>query len=229
VLALVFDDFREVGVRQSIEKGLRDSLALRTLAELPQAAPLLSTATAAPPPSEGNAEAVSLQTRTEAFLTDKLSGSSRLWALREQARGSFLNSLYRLRNTVFGISAQSTRRRIPSRYAANREAVEGILADARSHDIMVFGYIGPLRNDVKTPYDPKEYQAFLDDMEGLFGRYEASFRNLERLVPGEYWGTKNSTVLEGKAEIDFMHFQAPGHALVAETLSTWISSSSSIQ
>ena len=45
----------------------------------------------------------------------------------------------------------------------------------------------------------------------------AVFVNLENLVAANYWGHKGSTTGSG-TEIDFMHFQEPGHKLLADTV-----------
>ena len=48
--------------------------------------------------------------------------------------------------------------------------------------------------------------------------YNVHMVNLEGLVPGELWGTKDSTSLDASPELDFMHFQAAGHKLLASKL-----------
>lgn len=79
-------------------------------------------------------------------------------------------------------------------------------------------YVVPLRNDVDIPYDGTEYTRFKSSLENLAVKEGALFSNLEGLVPGELWGTKAGTSLNEEAELDFMHFQAGGHGLLAETL-----------
>jgi hypothetical protein len=37
-------------------------------------------------------------------------------------------------------------------------------------------------------------------------------------VPGELWGTKASTTVEADEELDFMHFKAAGHEILAGRL-----------
>ena len=37
-------------------------------------------------------------------------------------------------------------------------------------------------------------------------------------MPGELWGMQDATDGGGQPEYDFMHFQARGHALLAEAL-----------
>jgi lysophospholipase L1-like esterase len=46
--------------------------------------------------------------------------------------------------------------------------------------------------------------------------YEAQLLNLERIVPGEMWGSYTAD------DIDFMHFKGPGHRLVAEALLPYV-------
>ena len=49
-------------------------------------------------------------------------------------------------------------------------------------------------------------------------RVELRWIDFDRLVPGRYWGTKAATSLGGKAELDFMHYQEPGHAMLARAM-----------
>jgi hypothetical protein len=68
---------------------------------------------------------------------------------------------------------------------------------------------------VEIPYDKNEYAKFKSDIELLAKHYRVEFSNFENLVPPNYWGSKDSTTLDKKQEIDFMHFQAEGHDLLA--------------
>ena len=44
------------------------------------------------------------------------------------------------------------------------------------------------------------------------------FSNFEDIVPSEYWGMKESTTIGGGLELDFMHFKAEGHRLLADSI-----------
>ena len=81
-------------------------------------------------------------------------------------------------------------------------------------------YIAPLRSDAERPYIAAEYEAFKQDTAAIAAEAGARFLDLEPLVPNEFWGQKDSTSLDGAAEIDFMHFQSPGHELLARTIET---------
>ena len=104
---------------------------------------------------------------------------------------------------------------IPGRMQLNLDAARAILTEAKRAGIPVLAYVVPLRSDVATPYVEDEYARFKREMEALVTREGGHFANLERLVPAELWGQKRSTNLEEGAELDFMHFQAGGHALLA--------------
>lgn len=219
ILNLVFDDFRETGVRTRLEPALLDPLAQAVLQKSAIGTRLLQSVAIEEGPEDG---AQSLQDRSEALLTDWLSAHSQLWALRPQARGEMLGALYRFRNVVFNINPQSIRSVVPVRYATNRAALEAILTDGAASNIKVLGYIAPLRNDVAPPYDPTEYRRFIQDMHALFAAHGGVLRNLEDLVPAEYWGMKDSTSLSEETELDFMHFTVDGHRLVADALTDFI-------
>ena len=49
-------------------------------------------------------------------------------------------------------------------------------------------------------------------------KYDATFLNIENCIPAKYWGYKAIPSFFGTVEIDFMHFQYPGHLLVAKAL-----------
>lgn len=219
---LVYDDFREDGVRARLQPTVKDEAAQRTLEQTPIGLKLIADAEAqAALEPESEKEAVSLQERSESALTDWLNQTA-LWSNRVQARGDLLNNLYRLRNLVLNINPQSKRRMIRTRYAANMEALTALLRDAQRREVTVLGFIVPLRNDVAPPYDMADYRRFIAEMGALFARYGQPFRNLENTVPSRYWGYKESTSVGDQLELDFMHFQAPGHALLASALTDFI-------
>ena len=64
----------------------------------------------------------------------------------------------------------------------------------------------------------EEYAAFKAEMATLADRPDVRFANLEDLVPADLWGAKAATTLGGGEELDFMHFQAGGHRLLAAAL-----------
>ena len=77
----------------------------------------------------------------------------------------------------------------------------------------------PIRQDVEPPYDKNEYLKFKDDLKALALHYpNVSFADYDAIVPGQYWGMKDSTNIGGKVEYDFMHFQYPGHQIFAKAL-----------
>lgn len=220
VLPVVFDDMREDGIRTSLVATLKDHSASKILQTTSIGQALI--ANYGDQDAAGNDMAAleeTVQQRSEEWLNIMLEEQWPLWAERAYYRGKFMISLHLLRNRVFGIDPTSIRKIIPGRYAKNREAFEMILDLADKVGIDVLVYVVPLRNDVKIPYDLDEYVAFKAEIMALSDRRRVHFVNLEDLVPPELWGTKGSTVLgEEKQEIDFMHFQAGGHRLLAESL-----------
>jgi len=160
----------------------------------------------------------STQQATEAWLERFLSQHSALWRARSEARGQFLVRLHLLRNTVLGITAQTQRKMLRPAYARNLESLEAILTQSRAAGIDVLMYVVPLRNDVSPPYRAEEYAAFRAQLRNLVQSNGGKFANLESLVPAADWGTKDSTVFNGDPEIDFMHFQAAAHLLLADRL-----------
>ena len=221
VLALVFDDTRETGIRSEFANSLADPAVARGLGMSAIGRQLL--ANHSDKLATGNDDDVAglkgtLQERSELYLNDLLAERWSFWRRRSQARGAIYNGLYKTRNTVFGISPQSKRRLIPGYYAQNLAALDAILARATASDIRVIAYIAPIRQDIESPYVASEYRAFKREAELRIKRHGQVFADLETLVPGEFWGFTGASLLGGKKGPDFMHFQAAGHRLLGRAV-----------
>jgi len=218
VIPVVFDDMRETGIRTSLVDVLKDHSVSVRMAQTKIGQRLLA--------DNGDQDAAgndmsaledTVQEASEKWLNaqmDKLM----IWSERPALRGQFLLSLYKLRNTALGINPSTVRKMLPGNYKLNRQAFEAMLDEARRQGIQVLVYVVPLRNDVPIPYNAAEYSNFKTDMQALSISMGAHFANLEDLVPAEYWGTKQSTAVGSKQELDFMHFSAGGHNLLAKAL-----------
>lgn len=225
ILPLVFDDFRESSIRDEVKPLLRDISVARKLKSLQCCEPLITSLlsdNSSPPSDPLNREVQSPKTsqeKSEHYLNQILEKNWPLWAAREKARGLFFVQLYRLRNTIFGITPQTKRSVIKPLYEANKNALNGILELAQHDDIRVISYIAPLRTDIEPPYVPAEYALFKNEVRNLCSKFQnASFFDFERIVPAEYWGLKNNTSLKASQEIDFMHFMEPGHRRLANAI-----------
>ncbi len=226
ILPLVFDDLRETGIRSDIALALEDARVVSSLATTEIGRQILQQATQNKEDSSVDSSGDDLkgirntiQEHSESALNKWLSDHSTLWKIRPEARGNLLGNLYLLRNSIFGITAQSKRKMIKLRYHANIRALTAILDSAAQSGIGVLVYIVPIRDDIEIPYVKKEYEIFKQKAENLAKEKNAVFCNLESLVPATLWGAKESTSF-GKHELeaDFMHFQAPGHMLLAKNL-----------
>jgi hypothetical protein len=165
---------------------------------------------------------VTWQESSEAFLNRKLSDVWGLWASRENLRGLLALKMFLLRNKVFGITPQSKRRLLPARYNENVAAFESLLKAAQREQVQVLVYVAPIRHDVALPYVESEYEAFKHQVAALTAQYQMAFRNLEGLIPAALWGEKENTTGGAELETDFMHFQAPGHMLLADEMQVWL-------
>ncbi|MDG1143863.1 MAG: hypothetical protein P8N92_04295, partial [Burkholderiales bacterium] len=207
ILSLVFDDMREDGVRSDTANFMDDLGTRRSLSETMIGERLVSAfeaglKTELITTDNGNYDAGGiLQARAENKLNNWLAENSRLWQLRPEIRGWLFIGLYRVRNFVFGITADTPRTIIPGRYRSNLAALEAILDRASSDGIEVIMYVAPLRGGVRIPYVPSQYSAFKRDMESLGRQYGSIFKNFEKLIPDSLWGTKSSTNLGRKEEL----------------------------
>lgn len=213
LLPVVFDDLRNDGVRPELSPLLADNETIATLMDSQIGRSLIESSAAKT--DEGS---TTTQDLTEEFLEDSLSEHSKLWRYRAETRGQIFVQLFFLRNWAFGITAQSKRPLIKPRYTRNLAALRAILEMANDDGVRIVTYICPLRNDVAPPYIESEYNAFKSDLTDLVAAYDQTVHNLENLVPGQFWGMKDSTVVGGKTELDFMHFQHEGHKRLAQAM-----------
>ena len=217
VLPVVFDDMREQSVRASIRDSILDLHVAERLQTTEFGRSLVSESI-----TKEKTKSVSLQNRSELWITSKLEACCHWETIRANARGKIWLFVYQLRNAVFGINPSSIRRKIPANYKRNFTALNAILHTANTYGMEVIVYIPPLRSDVIIPYDPVEYAAFKLEVEALSQALMANFVDFEDLVPGPLWGMKDSTSLNGQQEIDFMHFQDIGHELLGHSIANVI-------
>lgn len=219
VLPVVFDDMRETGIRATINGAFKQSFVIGRLDKTEIGISLL--ANQGEQDLSGNDMTAlddTVQEYSERYLNTQLESAWGIWADRPELRGELFFSLYIFRNWLFDITPSSIRKMIPGRYAMNLQALQAILESANKQGVKVLLYIVPLRNDVKIPYDVAQYQSFKNEIKMIAKNNEARFVNMENLVPTGFWGTKGSTSISGSQELDFMHFQADGHKLLADAL-----------
>lgn len=216
IMPVVFDDMREDGIRSTMVSAIQDTKTRNTLLRTEEGERIVNSVQDT---SDKNEEFAALsntaQEKVERSINGWLEEKSVLWRSRSELRGQLYLALYRLRNTVFGIKATTKRRIIRGRYSKNMSSLKEILESARNGDISTLVYIAPIRGDVEAPYDLSEYRIFKKDVETIASRTSSVFVNIESLIPAKLWGTKDSTSITEDAEIDFMHFQAAGHSLMA--------------
>ncbi|MBI5450734.1 MAG: hypothetical protein HY940_05195 [Gammaproteobacteria bacterium] len=219
VLPVVFDDLREEGLRNEIAILTRDDATVSALSETEIGRRLVTAVHTVPQDQDTAGIAKTMQERVERYINLWLEKHSSLWQARPEIRGQLIYGvLYNLRNTLFGIKATSKRKMMPGRYLDNMDALEEMLITAKRNNISVVLYVAPFRGGVENPYIDTEYARFKSDVKILSRRYGAVYENMEMLVPGDLWGTKDATALGGEAEVDFMHFQYGGHKLLAGRL-----------
>jgi hypothetical protein len=225
LLPVCFDDTRNEGLRPDVHLLIDNTEVTTALTKTVIGKQLLNAPKEITEDQETAGISHTIQQRVENSINDWLFTHSALWRARPQIRGEFFAQLYNLRNTVFHIKATAKRKLIRAQYHDNLTALEAILDSAAKNHINVLVYIPPIRNDVEIPYVTSEYDQFKKDVTVLTAQYGATYANLENLVPAELWGSKDSTTVSGGAELDFMHFQAGGHKLLAAELDRLVSQS----
>lgn len=226
LLPVFYDDFRETGVRDQLKEAFDDERTIASLANFELGKTLIaehSEASRATTPTPTASE--STLDWSEAKLNRFLESRSHYWSERGTYRSVLFVKLFLLRNTVFGIKADSIRRMIPERFERNMAALREILQLAERDKMKVLVYVPPIRGDVPIPYDMAAYNQFKVDLEKLVTSKGCVFANLENEIPGEFWGRKESTGIGGGQELDFMHFSARGHELLAKKIEDLLSES----
>jgi hypothetical protein len=218
VVGLCFDDLREDGLRddfgQLMNAEMRADLHKTGIGQ--KIIHAWNATHAAEVKAVDNQETAGLQGFIQKHLEDALiaglNKSIPLWAARPNIRVQLLTDLYYFRNWLFGIKPTTVRRIIATRYDNNMQALEALMREVRQAGIPMLVYIAPIRQDVSLPYDQSAYDEWKAKVAELAAQNNVSYLNLERLVPGKYWGSYHDE------DIDFMHFQGHGHVLLASAL-----------
>jgi lysophospholipase L1-like esterase len=162
-----------------------------------------------------------IQERVENLINNYLANNIVTWNQRENVKGDFFVWIYKLRNSIFGIKAQTIRKMIPQKYEYNMEALKLTLADAINNNVKVILYILPIRKDVNLPYEKADYQKFKEYVMNLKSR-NCTVLDFDDIIPGKLWGYKEATNFLEKREVDYMHFQFKGHQILADSLFQYI-------
>lgn len=221
VIPVFFDDFREDGIRDVFfEKLVNSKFVLDDNSNLVNQK--INTNLKSFWGSKVNLDTAetsksTIQERVEKSINNYLENNIVTWNQRENVRGDFFVWIYKLRNTIFGIKAQSIRKMIPLRFEYNMDALKLILADGKNNKIKVILYIPPIRNDVILPYEKADYQKFKGEILNL-NSVNCKVLDFDDIVPGKFWGFKEATNLLEQREVDYMHFQFKGHQILADSL-----------
>lgn len=214
VVPLFLDDTREGAARDSWREVVLAPDIRSQLGQTATGRAVLAALPATAPDEAGETR----NAKAEAAITNWLERCCGFQTMRERARGQISIQAFNLRNTVFDVRADTVRPLVPANYRANLAAFEQLLVEARTAGTQVVAYIPPLRQDVAPPYLPADYARFKAETRALAERHGAILVDADTVVPGPLWGTKAAPRLGGGTELDFMHYQAAGHALLTRRL-----------
>lgn len=222
IVLAVYDKLREDGLRSELASiaGPDIASALRTTPEGTRLAGLLEGLAHSPGDFQGPTRsdshtwilAISLQKIVEDWFEARLSEAWTVWRDRADTRAALYLRLNNFRNWIFGINTRTIRPMREAPYAQNMTALADLLARNKARGTKTIVYIAPLRRDHPIPYEADKYEAWKVELEALCTRQGAIFANFETLVPDNQWGTINGQ------DVDFMHYQGPGHRAVAGAL-----------
>jgi hypothetical protein len=154
--------------------------------------------------------AFSPQEYTERELNDLLSGASQVWRDRDQSYATVMDDLYKLRNFAFRIKSNTKRPVITTRLEANMQALVELLDLCKRRGVKVLVYVAPTRWDVEPPYFLDKYDAWKPELKRVTEEHGGYYADLDKIVPDNFWGADTHD------DIDFMHFQGPGHVILAD-------------
>jgi hypothetical protein len=234
IIPVFMDDLRESGIRDSYFKNIaNEHFSISQNNELAQEinASLRSfqsktevksatedVETKSDENKDFNALRETTQDIVERSLNKTLKSNFSFWENRENIRGQYFLNLYKTRNTILGISSQSTRKMIGSRYNKNLNALKLMIKEAKQNGTQVMLIIPPIRQDIKYPYDINEYKKFKLEIEELANQHATSCVDIDNIIEGKYWGYSASTQLFKDKDYDFMHFQAEAHKIMADSI-----------
>jgi hypothetical protein len=218
ILPIVFDDMRESSIRDSLSiymnngdinhEFISSELGLEILKKIN-----IIDASLASSLTNTN------QNYLENYINSILNECCYVWRIRGDVRSSIYTALYKFRNFIFQITPSTERKIIKTSYVDNLKALNEIINICNINKIKIIGYVAPIRNDIKIPYNANEYHDFKVEIRKIILANPGNqFLNLENIVPEKYWGQKDSTGIHGDSEIDFMHFSSQGHKLLAEKI-----------
>jgi hypothetical protein len=221
ILPVVFDDFREQGIRAEVSDFAGDAAVRDRLKASPyrdEIEPLLAAAPQAEAAQETDTPIDdTMQSRVETWLIGNLEANSDLWAKRTGFRGMLAFSIHTLRNKLLGIHSYSKRAVEPGVFTRRMALIETIAARAKAQGVKLILYIPPYRRDIDGPYVEADYARMKAGMRAIAAKHGAGFADLEATVPGPEWGIVTDSLF-GFQEPDFMHFTASGHARLAAAI-----------
>lgn len=153
-------------------------------------------------------------------LNNKIKNKTNIFNKLKSLNGKLRVDLYKFRNFIFNIKPSSIRRVKRAAYQENIKSLKNIIHEREIGNLKTFIYIPPLLNSDNKgpiPYDKKEYLIFKNEIKNICKNEKCIYLNLEKSVPNEFWGLKNSTTFNNKKlERDFMHFTQKGHNILSE-------------
>ncbi len=237
ILAAVFDDMQEAGLRAGLEQVLKETALPNDASPLVRRLSALAgrrkedaarAVAGAPRGIAAEQASVSLLDRSESALNALLEDNWGLWKSRIEARADTFMALRELRyqlgvlrHRLMGLKIEGVSVPVSeSAYTLNWEAGRALLALARDSGIRFLVYFAPLPSDAYFPYDRDQYEKFRADIAAATLAAGGRFADLEDLVGENTWGTWPHTF--GRRKKDLFHFNTNAHAALAEAVKAYL-------
>ena len=224
VIPLVFDDLREGNIRSDLSSLFDDFDFKNKFNKNQHRKKILKKIIKQNDVVKNYESEESIQDLVERKISNFLNTCCNYESKKKYAANRIYHNLYLLRNYIFNIDPSSERKMIPSFYQDNVESLKEIIKSSKKNNINLYFYIAPIRQDLKLPYKIDEYNEFLIFSEKISETYKVNFRNYEKIIPNNLWGTKPGTSIHRNKEVDFMHFQGPAHKILSSHIYNFLNS-----
>jgi len=208
IIGLCFDDLREITIRNTFTKYIKDTKSLNNLLKTNSGIRIYENY------KNSQIDKQNLTSKLDNFLINNYLNKINYLSFVDNVQGFLRVHFYSIRNYIFNIKPETIRKTSVSLYDENIKYYFEIINLLKKNNVKLFNYIVPIRNDFEIPYEKKKYSFFKNEIEKFSSENFIIFENIEDLIPSMFYGQKPGTAFNRKLEIDFMHFDFRGHLIM---------------
>lgn len=219
IVSVIYDDFREPGIRQEIRPAINPELQLVGGAGVDSLATEIASRSdiAVSSPVVRNAMEGTPQETVEAFLVQFLEHYWPGYADRQGLKGMLeIAWKQEVARIVLGRERRSSVIVETAAEEYGMQAFESLRRLTAQDGIPLYIYRAPLRRKADfSYYRERDYQAFSARLEAWCRANGIAYRDFDPLVSGDLYGLTNSGLP------DYFHFEEPGHVVLGKAVQEW--------